>query len=144
MFLYKNIFQSLSSNPPFYLRNSFKFLKMSKSNPFLKRSIVDNAMKYLVLPNSHNYLIIQPSIESTLLHTQNWITTLGTKSQSLRNYLKATISSIRQSSPNTPSIIPIYSQGIGYIIKDIKIPIVIVEDHQKANAPFKITQRILP
>ena len=48
-------------------------------------------------------------------------------------------SSIGQSSPNTPPTKPIHFQDIGFVIKDMKIPIAIVEDHEKVATLFEIS-----
>ena len=116
---------------------------MSKSNPSPKRSIADYAMKPLVSPKASCSSIIQPSIGYIILSIQNWYTTLGTIPQSPRNYLEATTSLVSLSSPLTPPSKPVYTQEIGYVIKDIKIPISTVEDFQKVAIPFEIAQKIL-
>ena len=101
-------------------------------------------MKLLTSFKASNSSIIWLSIGSTILPAQNKFTTLGTIPQLLRNHLEITTSSINPPYPKTPPTWLVFSQEIEYVIKDIKIPIPIVEDYQKATTPYEIAQRILP
>ena len=96
---------------------------MSKSNLSPKRSIANYAMKPLAPLKASSSLIIRPSIESTILPTQNRYTTIGTILHSPRNYLQAVTSLISPPCPKTHPIKLMFTQEIGYLSKKSKFPL---------------------